>query len=66
MLTANQMRTLPEFFSGVTDPRRKQGQRHSLPCILVISAGAVLCGMEGYKAISGWAEDLGQKARGPG
>ena len=63
MLTADHMRTLPEFFFDIPDPRRKQGQRHSLPCVLAISAGAVLCGMEGYKAISGWAEDLGQKAR---
>jgi hypothetical protein len=63
MLTADQMRTLPAFFSDIPDPRRKQGQRHSLPCILAISAGAVLCGMEGYKAISQWADDLGQKAR---
>jgi len=30
---------------------------------LAIAAGAVLCGMEGYKAISGWAQDLGQNAR---
>ncbi len=40
-----------------------QSQRHSLPCILALATGAVLCGMEGYKAIGGWAEDLGQKAR---
>ena len=63
MLMAEQMRTLPEFFADIPDPRRKQGRRHSLPCILAISAGAVLCGMEGYKAISSWADDLGQKAR---
>ncbi|ORU94948.1 MAG: hypothetical protein A6F70_10340 [Cycloclasticus sp. symbiont of Bathymodiolus heckerae] len=63
MLMADQMRTLPEFFADIPDPRRKQGRRHSLSCILAISAGAVLCGMEGYKAISGWADDLGQKAR---
>ncbi len=63
MLTADQMRSLPEFFSDVTDPRRKQARRHSLPCILSLSAAAVLCGMQGYKAISGWAEDLGEKAR---
>ncbi len=53
MLMADQMRILPEFFADIPDPRRKQGQRHSLPWILAISAGAVLCGMEGYKAISG-------------
>ncbi len=63
MLTANQMRTLPEFFFDIPDPRRRQGQRHSLPCILAIATGAVLCGMEGYKAIGNWAQDLGQKAR---
>ena len=63
MLTADQMRTLPEFFADIPDPRRKQGRRHTLPTILAIAAGAVLCGMEGYKAISGWAQDLGPKAR---
>jgi len=63
MLTADQMRTLPEFFLDIPDPRRKQGQRHSLPCILALATAAVLCGMEGYKAIGSWADDLGQKAR---
>lgn len=63
MLTADQMRILPAFFADIPDPRRKQGQRHSLPSVLAIVAGAVLCGMEGYKSISGWAQDLGPKAR---
>ena len=27
------------------------------------AAGAILCGMRGYKAIHDWAESLGQKAR---
>lgn len=63
MLMAEQMRTLPEFFADIPDPRRKQARRHSLPCILALSAGAVLCGRVGYKAISHWANDLGQKAR---
>jgi len=63
MLTANQMRSLPEFFDSIPDPRRRQGRRHSLSTVLAISAAAVLCGMEGYKAISDWAQDLGQKAR---
>ncbi len=31
--------------------------------MLGIAAGAVLCGMRGYKAISDWADALGQKAR---
>ena len=63
MLNADHMRTLPECFTDITDPRRKQGRRHSLPTILAIAAGAILCGMEGYKAISEWARDLGMKAR---
>lgn len=63
MLTADQMRTLPAFFADIPDPRRKQGQRHALSTVLAIVAGAVLCGMEGYKSISGWAQDLGPKAR---
>jgi hypothetical protein len=36
MLTADQMRSLPEFFLDIPDPRRKQGQRHSISCILVV------------------------------
>ena len=62
-LAANQMLTLPDCFADIPDPRRTQGRRHSLRSVLGISAGAILCGMEGYKAIAGWAEDLGQKAR---
>ena len=32
--------------------------------VLAIAAGATLCGMCGYLAISDWAKGLGQKARG--
>ena len=63
MLTAKQMHSLPDFFNGIPDPRRAQGRRHRLPVVLAIAAGAVLCGMRGYKAIAGWADDLGVKAR---
>lgn len=63
MLTADQMRCLPHFFADIPDPRRTQGRRHRLPTILAIAAGAVLCGMRGYKAISDWADSLGAKAR---
>jgi hypothetical protein len=34
-----------------------------LATVLGIAAGAILCGMRGYKAISDWAESLGPKAR---
>ena len=63
MLSADHMRSLRAFFTDIPDPRRAQGRRHSLPAVLAISAAAVLCGARGYKAISEWADDLGQKAR---
>jgi hypothetical protein len=63
MLNADQMRSLPYFFSDIPDPRRTQGRRHRLATVLAIAAGAVLCGARGYKAISDWADSLGAKAR---
>jgi hypothetical protein len=63
MLKAEQMRSLPYFFRDIPDPRRAQGRRHSLPTVLAIATGAILCGMRGYQAISDWADSLGQKAR---
>jgi hypothetical protein len=62
MLSAKQMQALPEFFADIPDPRRAQGRRHRLPTVLAIAAGATLCGMCGYLAISDWAKSLGQKA----
>ncbi|MGH9454671.1 MAG: transposase family protein, partial [Terriglobia bacterium] len=62
-LTAEQMRSLPSFFSQIPDPRRSQGTRHRLSTVLGLAAGAVLCGMRGYKAIADWAQSLGQKSR---
>jgi len=63
MLKAEQMQSLPDFFKDIPDPRRGQGRRHRLATVLAIAAGAVLCGMRGYRAISDWANNLGQKAR---
>jgi len=63
MLSAEHMRSLPAFFVEIPDPRRPQGRRHPLPVVLALSTAAVLCGARGYKAISQWARDLGQKAR---
>jgi hypothetical protein len=63
MLSAQQMQSLPEFFLDIADPRRAQGRRHSLPTVLAIACGAILCGMRGYKAIADWAQSLGPKAR---
>lgn len=61
-LTADQMRSLPDFFRQITDPRRRQGKRHAVHVVLAISAGAVLCGMRGYKAIADWTQSLTPKA----
>jgi hypothetical protein len=63
MLNAQQMQSLPNFFADIPDPRRAQGRRHPLSTVLAIAAGATLCGMHGYLAISDWAKSLGQKAR---
>lgn len=63
MLSADQMRVLPEFFADIPDPRRAQGRRHPLPVVLAIATAATLCGMRGYKAIADWARSLGPKAR---
>jgi hypothetical protein len=63
MLNAQHMRSLPQFFADIPDPRRVQGRRHRLSTVLAIAAGAILCGMRGYRAISDWANSLGPKAR---
>jgi hypothetical protein len=62
-LRAEQMRSLPSLFSQIPDPRRAPGTRHRLSTVLGIAAGAVLCGMRGYKAMADWAQSLGQKSR---
>jgi hypothetical protein len=62
-LSAAQMQSLPSFFREIPDPRRAQGRRHRLSTVLALAAGAVLCGMRGYRAISDWAKSLGQKSR---
>jgi hypothetical protein len=63
MLKAAQMKSLPYFFRSIPDPRRAQGRRHPLPTVLAIAAGAVLCGMRGYRAIADWAQSLSPRAR---
>lgn len=62
-MNAQQMESLPDYFKTVTDPRRTHGRRHRISTVLSIAAAATLCGMKGYKAIYGWANKLGQKAR---
>ena len=62
MLSAAQMRSLPECFTDIDDPRTRAGRRHSLSCILALASAATLCGARGYKAIGEWVDALGHKA----
>jgi hypothetical protein len=63
MISAQHMKSLPDFFEDIPDPRRPQGRRHPLSAVLAIATAATLCGMRGYLAISDWAKSLSQKAR---
>ena len=62
MLSAAQMRSLPECFTDIDDPRTRKGRRHSLSTILALATAATLCGARGYKAIGEWVDALGHKA----
>jgi len=62
-LSAQHMRSLPDFFKKITDPRRAQGRRHSIKIVLSIATAAILCGMRGYRAMSDWAKGLSPNAR---
>lgn len=63
MISAHHMRSLPDFFTEIDDPRRPQGRRHRLSCVLALATAATLSGMVGYKAIGQWVADLSQSAR---
>jgi len=62
-ITSHQMRSLPDFFQEINDPRRAQGRRHRIQTVLGIATGAVLCGMRSYESIFDWADSLTQKSR---
>ena len=58
MLTADQMKSLPDFFWTITDPRSRFGRRYRIETLLALAAAATLCGAKGYKAIHEWVCDL--------
>ena len=58
----NHIRSLPDVFRDIDDPRTRKGRRHSLHSTLALATAATLCGARGYKAIWEWIDDLGQKA----
>jgi predicted transposase YbfD/YdcC len=49
---------LLELFAGVPDGRAGQGRDHPVAAVLVLAAAAVVAGMKGYTAITGWVADV--------
>ena len=49
MLSAEQMRSLPDVFRTITDPRSRYGRRYRLETLLGLAAAATLCrpGLQG-------------------
>jgi DDE_Tnp_1-associated len=46
------------LFGWVSDGRSGEGRDHSLAVVLAPAAAAVVAGMKGYTAISGWVKDV--------
>jgi predicted transposase YbfD/YdcC len=49
---------LLELLGGVPDGRTGQGRDHPVAAVLALAAAAVVAGMKGYTAISGWVADV--------
>jgi len=49
---------LLELFALVSDGRSGQGRDHPVAAVLALAAAAVVAGMKGYTAITGWVEDV--------
>ena len=49
---------LLELFAGVSDGRAGQGRDHPVAAVLALAAAAVVAGMKGYTAITGWVADV--------
>jgi predicted transposase YbfD/YdcC len=46
------------LLAGVPDGRAGQGRDHPVAAVLALAAAAVVAGMKGYTAISGWVADV--------
>ena len=46
------------LLAGVPDGRTGQGRDHPVAAVLALAAAAVVAGMKGYTAISGWVADV--------
>jgi predicted transposase YbfD/YdcC len=49
---------LLELLGGVSDGRSDQGRDHPVSVVLALAAAAVVAGMKGYTAITGWVTDV--------
>jgi predicted transposase YbfD/YdcC len=49
---------LMELFAGVADGRVGPGRDHPVAAVLALAAAAVVAGMKGYTAITGWVADV--------
>jgi predicted transposase YbfD/YdcC len=49
---------LLELFAGVADGRVGPGRDHPVAAVLALAAAAVVAGMKGYAAITGWVADV--------
>ena len=49
---------LLELFAGVTDGRVGPGRDHPVAAVLALAAAAVVAGMKGYTAMTGWVADV--------
>jgi predicted transposase YbfD/YdcC len=49
---------LLELLGGVSDGRSDQGRDHPASVVLALAAAAVVAGMKGYTAITGWVRDV--------
>jgi predicted transposase YbfD/YdcC len=49
---------LLELFAGVSDGRAGPGRDHPVAAVLALAAAAVVAGMRGYTAITGWVADV--------
>jgi predicted transposase YbfD/YdcC len=49
---------LLELFAGVADGRVGPGRDHPVAAVLALAAAAVVAGMKGYTAITGWVADV--------
>jgi predicted transposase YbfD/YdcC len=46
------------LFAGVSDGRAGKGRDHPVAAVLALAAAAVVAGMKGYTAITGWVADV--------